>query len=174
MLPHGGEDPAVVPPSNNARPRKKRKKHDIISSKPSSPFPIRPVLLQKEENMVLPASDLPQGFPPELAFRALAAYATIRTLSLELRVSPFTPNVFLRALYLPYPNRLLGRIHTAILRILLCNLQMGYHWNDSKPAVDVVKKRKLSIVFVGDCAVETICGIWILIRGQYSTMITVT
>ncbi|KAL7574973.1 hypothetical protein ACA910_010792 [Epithemia clementina (nom. ined.)] len=82
---------------------------------------------------MFPASELPAGFPPELAFRALAAYSTLRTLSIHLRLSPFTPNVFLRALYLPFPSRLLGQIHVALLRILLPSLHMGYHWPVTKP-----------------------------------------
>lgn len=76
----------------------------------------------------LVASALPDGFPPELAYRALAAYALLRTLSRQLRLSPFTPNVFLRALALPYPNRLLGQIHVCLLRILFPNLDLGYSY----------------------------------------------
>jgi hypothetical protein len=94
----------------------------------------------------LPASDIPDGFPEELIFRALAAYATIRTLSVQLRISPFTPISFLRALYLPYPNPLMGNIHVHILRILFHNLQMGYNWKDTTstpPPLDIVKKRKI-------------------------------
>mmetsp|Transcript_2120 Transcript_2120/g.5924 ORF Transcript_2120/g.5924 Transcript_2120/m.5924 type:complete len:2030 (+) Transcript_2120:270-6359(+) len=112
----------------------------------------------EELQKMFPASALPAGFPPELAFRALAAYSTIRTLSITLRLSPFTPNVFLRALYLPTPNRLLGHIHVAVLRILLPALHMGYHWpkqhasssqqssktaTTEKPPLHVTKKRKV-------------------------------
>jgi hypothetical protein len=104
----------------------------------------------------LPASELPAGFPAELAYRALAAYATIRTLSLKLRLSPFTPNVFLRALHLPLPTRLLGQIHVALLRLLLPNLGQHYHWGSATgnsssstnplkrfPWLPTPKKRKL-------------------------------
>ena len=95
----------------------------------------------------LPASAIPEGFPEELVFRTLAAYATIRTLSVQLRLSPFTPTAFLRAIYLPYPNRLLGSVHVHILRILLHNLQMGYNWKETSttlpPPLDIVKKRKI-------------------------------
>jgi len=93
----------------------------------------------------LPASDLPEGFPPELAFRALAAYSLIRTLSRELRLSPFSPNVFLRALYLPYPNTLLGQIHCCFLRFLLSNLNMGYHYKNRGNGIPetILKKRRL-------------------------------
>ena len=86
-----------------------------------------------ELQKMFPTSELPGGFPPELAFRALAAFGTIRTLSLWLRLSPFTPNVFLRALLLPFPNRLLGQIHVAVLRALLPSLHMGYHWPSNHP-----------------------------------------
>ena len=99
-----------------------------------------------DAKQALPASEIPEGFPEELVFRALAAYATLRTLSVPLRLSPFTPIAFLRAIYLPYPNRLLGSVHVHILRILLHNLQMGYHWKDSAtvaPPLDVVKKRRI-------------------------------
>jgi len=80
---------------------------------------------------VLPAGTLPDGFPPELSFRALAAWSLLRTLSIPLRLSPFTPNVFLRALLLPYPSRLMGIIHVELLRVLLTSLQAGYHWDES-------------------------------------------
>ena len=108
-----------------------------------------PELAPEQLRKMFPASELPAGFPPELAFRALAAYSTIRTLSVHLRLSPFTPNVFLRALLFPFPNRLFGNIHVAILRILLPSLHMGYHWpvlkpgqKQSSPPLQISKKRK--------------------------------
>jgi PHD-finger len=91
----------------------------------------------------LAASTLPEGFPPELAFRALAAYSLLRTLSLELRLSPFTPNVFLRALNLPYPSRLLGQVHVALLKVLLPSLNMGYTYRQRGGYAGVVKRRKV-------------------------------
>jgi len=87
----------------------------------------------------LVASEVPAGFPPALAFRALAAYAFLRTLSRELRLSPFTPNAFLRALNLQYPSRLLGQAHVALLRILLPN--MGYSYRQR--GMSLFKKRKV-------------------------------
>ena len=93
--------------------------------------------LQGADHMI--ASELPEGFPEELAFRALAAYALLRTLSRELRLSPFTPNVFLRALNLPYPSRLLGQVHVALLRHLLPTL--GYTYRSRGMAL--TKKRKI-------------------------------
>ena len=91
----------------------------------------------------LAASSLPEGFPPELAFRALAAYSLLRTLSLELRLSPFTPNVFLRALNLPYPSRLLGQVHVALLKVLLPSLNMGYTYRQRGGYACVIKRRKV-------------------------------
>ena len=78
------------------------------------------------KNESISPSDLPGDFPKELAFRALAAYSLLRTLSVKLRLSPFTPNVFLRAMYLPYPNKLLGQVHVNLLRILLAELGYSY------------------------------------------------
>jgi hypothetical protein len=97
----------------------------------------------------LPASELPEGFPEDLAFRALAAYATLRTLSVQLRLSPFTPIAFLRAIYFPCPNRLLGSVHVHILRVLLHNLDMGYNWKDAttvQPPLNVTKKRSIDSI----------------------------
>ena len=82
-------------------------------------------------------------FSPVLAFRALAAYSLLRTLSLELRLSPFTPNVFLRALNLPYPSRLLGQVHVALLRVLLPSLNMGYTHRLRGGYAGVIKRRKV-------------------------------
>ena len=52
------------------------------------------------------ASILPSALPPPLAFRALGAYSLLRTLSKSLRLSPFAPHAFLRALSIPYQNKL--------------------------------------------------------------------
>jgi hypothetical protein len=131
MFPHGDDPKAIQPP------RPKRRPWRTVAPPPT-------VALPRDD---LPASDLPQGFPPELAFRALAAYSLLRTLSIQLRLSPFTPNVFLRALQLPVPNRLLGRIHVALLRLLFKQLQMGYHFGGGNAKTDrnygAVKKRKV-------------------------------
>lgn len=102
------------------------------ASAPVAPTTVNPALNQALEQR-FPESDIPAGFPPELVFRALAAYATIRTLSLKLRLSPFTPVVFLRALNLPVPTRLLGHVHVALLRILLPHLGQHYHWGAAVP-----------------------------------------
>ena len=98
------------------------------------------------------ASKLPEGFPPELAFRALAAYSLIRTLSVELRLSPFSPNAFLRALILPCPNRLLGQVHVALLRVLLPAQKMGYSYSERGRGIGVSKRRRVD-------------GVWWDLRG---------
>ena len=76
----------------------------------------------------LTASVVPSAFPRELTFRALAIYSTIRTLSSTLRLSPFTPNAFLRALSLPIHSKLLGETHASIIRLLFAYYNLGvYH-----------------------------------------------
>jgi hypothetical protein len=89
---------------------------------------------------------LPGDFPPELSFRALAAYSLLRTLSIQLRLSPFTPNAFLRALYLPTPNPIIGQVHVALLRILLVkklSKGMGYSYKPQGGGVGVHKRRQV-------------------------------
>jgi hypothetical protein len=137
LLPHGDDPKAVRSP-------RKRRRIQLRSSRASLPLAASAGV--NTNHTAFPASQLPEGFPPELAFRALASYSLIRTLSIRLRLSPFTPNVFLRALYLPFPNRLMGQIHVALLRFLLSQLHMGYHWGGNKastPAHCVAKKRKV-------------------------------
>lgn len=75
------------------------------------------------------ASVIPDAFPEELSFRALAVYSTVRTLSIQLRVSPFTPNAFLRALSLPIYSKLLGEVHASILRLLFACYDLGVYHN---------------------------------------------
>jgi PHD-finger/DDT domain len=161
MYPHG-DDPRAVPPRRQRRRKVKRKRNPVTAdSDKDLTTKVTAATSNKESEIIvelkksaeefkgsekaLPASDLPEGFPQDLAFRAMAVYATLRTLSIQLRLSPFTPNAFLRALYLPYPNRLLGSVHVHILRILLSNLKMGYHWRDpsTTPTFEVFKKRKI-------------------------------
>lgn len=128
-----------TPKSKPTRRPFKRRKLD-----PPQPPTEQAIRILKERARVLlinpsqlSPGDLPGDFPPELAFRALAAYALLRTLSVPLRLSPFTPNVFLRALYLPYPNKLMGQVHVALLRILLS--QLGYTY---KPRGRNMHKRR--------------------------------
>jgi hypothetical protein len=137
LLPHGDDPKAMRAP-------RKRRRIQLRSSRAS--LPLAASAGANANHTAFPASQLPEGFPPDLAFRALASYSLIRTLSIRLRLSPFTPNVFLRALYLPFPNRLMGQIHVALLRFLLSQLHMGYHWGGNKastPAHCVFKKRKV-------------------------------
>lgn len=130
MLPHG-DDPHAVRPHK----RRRRVKKQTLQIPKSN---------EKEFTDPLVASTLPSGFPEELAFRALAAYSLLRTLSTQLALSPFTPISFLRALYLPIPSNLIGRVHVALLRKLLLNLKMGYHFGEkNQPFLDVSKKRKV-------------------------------
>ncbi len=84
-------------------------------------------------------SQLPSAFPRDLAFQALAAYGTLRSLSVKLRLSPFSPNAFLRALSLPCECKLLGDIHAAILRILFSYHELGSYY----PRGDGLSKLKL-------------------------------
>jgi hypothetical protein len=80
MLPHG-DDPKAVRPAK----RRKRVKEQVVDI---------PVPDPQNQSPIFPASQLPAGFPPEHAFRALAAYSLVRTLSVQLRLSPFTPQAF--------------------------------------------------------------------------------
>ena len=132
----------MLRPGDEEALRKHKRKRRKTDSKQSHWIPPKPKDITLPN---FPASQLPEGFPPELAFRALAAYAFLRTVSCELRLSPFTPNVFLRALYLPYPSKLLGQIHCSILRVLLASFNMGYSVKpkgNSTPGV-VLKKRRV-------------------------------
>eukprot|EP00977_Amphora_coffeiformis_P014601 scaffold4097_cov166-Amphora_coffeaeformis.AAC.58 len=157
ILPHG-EDLEVILERRRAKKRRKLSKKNSQTAKTSSTpttasssaismgasampdsTTINPSPEQSLEQR-FPASDLPAGFPPELAFRALAAYSTIRTLSLKLRLSPFTPVVFLRALNLPVPTRLLGHVHVALLRLLLPHLGQHYHWGAAMPHSNQLKR----------------------------------
>eukprot|EP00934_Nitzschia_sp_Nitz4_P000071 Nitzschia sp. Nitz4//scaffold42_size132992//7696//13638//NITZ4_003379-RA/size132992-augustus-gene-0.109-mRNA-1//-1//CDS//3329551658//71//frame0 len=117
---------------NQSKRRHHSRKRPPSSLQPPTSQVLQALKLRSSELSENPASmwagDLPGDFPPELAFQAMATYALLRTLSRELRLSPFTPNAFLRALYLPYPNKIMGSIHVAILRILFPHLQLGYSY----------------------------------------------
>lgn len=146
---------------HNVSPKRKRLRRDDKKDKkpPPQQLMVSHLLRRTPKSLhelqgpeVLIASELPQGFPPELAYRALAAYSLIRTLSIQLRLSPFTPNVFLRALMLPYPDRLMGKIHVALLRVLLPQLKMGYSYRDNGGGLCVAKRRRVD-------------GVWWDLRG---------
>ena len=138
--PEGG--PPMIPHENIAyRPPKRRKVSANGTRMPANIL----IATAKRQKAAMPENPscctLPGDFPPEFAYRALSSYALLRTLSVQLRLSPFTPNVFLRSLYLPYPNRLSGQIHVSLLRVLLPHLQMGYSYKPCGNAIDVAKKR---------------------------------
>jgi hypothetical protein len=135
--------PMIALEVSNRKPHR-RKRRKVVTNAVSADQLMTTMKLQKaREKDNLSACDFPGDFPPELRYRALAVYSLLRTLSVHLRLSPFTPNVFLRALYLPYPNRLSGQIHVAILRVLLPQLDMGFSYKSRGGAVGVTKKRPL-------------------------------
>lgn len=110
-----------VDPKLNAPLQQKRAK--FLSSNHT---PI-PNLLEGPSHLL--ASVTPGAFPKDLTFRALSVYSTIRTLSIILRISPFTPNAFLRALSLPIHSTLLGEIHASILKLLFAYYELGVYHN---------------------------------------------
>lgn len=125
--------------SHRRRPCKRRK-----GSTPSKMTAEQLLVFARKHNKSTPSpSKLPGDFPQEYAYRALAAYSLLRTLSVQLRLSPFTPNVFLRALYLPYPNKLLGDVHVGLLRILLPNLNLGYSYKAKGALISYNKRRAI-------------------------------
>lgn len=69
--------------------------------------------------------EIPSEFSPSHSFRAAAAYSLLRTLSKELRLSPFTLQSFLSALMLPVPSRLLGEVHVRVMRVLFAHAGLG-------------------------------------------------
>ena len=103
--------------------------------------------------------------PPLHTYRAMSTYTTLRTLSTHIRLSPFPPQSFLRALQLPMQSKLLGEIHVRILRVLYANEGLGCYskLGDGKKKLgeDVVdlmsglihrrrKKKKRRVVVVDD------------------------
>lgn len=135
--------PPLLEATNDARIRKRRKLSHTKQTMSSEQLIAFAQTRNRMETKAISTCALPGDFPPELSFRALAAYSLLRTLSLQLRLSPFTPNVFLRALYLPYPNKLMGQVHVSLLRILLLNLNMGYSFKGKGTIIQVHKKRQI-------------------------------
>ena len=109
--------PPLLVATNDARIRKRRKLSHTNQTMSSEQLIAFAQTRNRMETKAISTCALPGDFPPELSFRALAAYSLLRTLSLQLRLSPFTPNVFLRALYLPYPNKLMGQVHVSLLQL---------------------------------------------------------
>ncbi|KAL3822776.1 hypothetical protein ACHAXA_009650 [Cyclostephanos tholiformis] len=64
---------------------------------------------------------IPSNFSPRHSYRAAAAYSLLRTLSKELRLSPFTLQAFTNALVLPIPSKLLAEVHVRVLRVLFAS-----------------------------------------------------
>ncbi|KAL7471524.1 hypothetical protein ACHAXS_011820 [Conticribra weissflogii] len=87
---------------------------------------------------------IPTDFSPSHSYRAAAAYSLLRTLSTELRLSPFSMQSFLNALTLPIPCRLLGEIHVRIIRVLCANNGMGtYSKHGAGQVLTIRRKTKL-------------------------------
>jgi len=86
---------------------------------------------------------LPSDFSPSHSYRAAAAYSLLRTLSTELRLSPFSMQSFLNALTLPIPCRLLGEIHVRILRVLYANIGMGTYSKHGAGQVLTIRRQTI-------------------------------
>jgi len=110
---------------NFAETRKERHDASVMMSSTGRLAPLMDTNDSHESPSTLVASTVPSNFPPELVFRALAAYSTLRTLSIPLRISPFTPFVFMRALSLPFHSDLVGIVHSSILRVLFAHHGLG-------------------------------------------------
>ena len=89
---------------------------------------------------------IPSKFSPGHCYRAAAAYSLLRTLSIELRLSPFTFQAFTTALVLPLPSKLLGEVHVRVLRVLFTSAGAGQyyyeHLGDDGGVLDVIQRRK--------------------------------
>eukprot|EP00804_Cyclotella_cryptica_P023616 CCRYP_011960-RB/>CCRYP_011960-RB protein AED:0.00 eAED:0.00 QI:653/1/1/1/1/0.66/3/1621/2004 len=104
---------------------------------------------------VLPKSiAIPIDFSHRHSFRAAAAYSLLRTLSKELRLSPFTLQSFLSALMLPIPSRLLGEIHVRVLRVLFADIGMGCYSKHGRGDVPTFLRTKRSNASENGLAIE--------------------
>jgi len=108
-----------------AETRKERHDASVMMSSTGRLAPSLDTNDSHESPSTLVASTVPSKFPPELVFRALAAYSTLRTLSIPLRISPFTPFAFMRALSLPFHSELIGIVHSNIIRVLFAHHGLG-------------------------------------------------
>ena len=117
---------------------KKRMKNKTLSS---SPHPSATTTTP-----ILKSITIPSTFPPKHTYRATAAYSLLRTLSKELRLSPFTLQSFTSALLLPLPSKLLGEVHMRVLRVLFASAGVGQYYyeqlGDNGGIVDVIQRRK--------------------------------
>jgi len=80
-------------------------------------------------------------FPRQHAYRALALYSTLRTLSIPLRLSPMHPYAFLQQLQLPVVG-ILGNLHVTLLRILLRARLHYTHRKTALASLQRTRKRK--------------------------------
>jgi hypothetical protein len=143
LYPNGGPPLLYKGDEGGLPPPRKRRKPGSQMMPPETWETLTSLQRQIHSVSSLDFGKLPGDFDPDLSYRALAAYSLLRTLSVQLRLSPFSPNVFLRALYLPYPNQLLGDIHVALLRILLPSLGQGYTFRSSSTAKPISKRRTI-------------------------------
>jgi hypothetical protein len=103
------------------------------ATKPTKTFTPKAVVSKRIE--------IPSEFPPLHSYRATAAYSLLRTLSKELRLSPFTMQSFLSALMLPIPSKLLGEIHVRVMRVLFANIGMGSYAKHGRGVGPIYLKR---------------------------------
>jgi len=117
---------------------KKRMKNKTLSS---SPHPSATTTTP-----IIKSITIPSTFPSKHTYRATAAYSLLRTLSIELRLSPFTLQSFTSALLLPLPSKLLGEVHMRVLRVLFASAGVGQYYyeqlGDNGGIVDVIQRRK--------------------------------
>ena len=97
---------------------------------------------------------LPANFEPSQMYRATAAYSLLRTLSIELRLSPFTLQAFLHGLMLPVPCNLMGEIHARVLKVLFANINYGSYSKFGEEPTAFVRKETL-LVDGAEYSVET-------------------
>ena len=88
---------------------------------------------------------LPANFEPSQMYRATAAYSLLRTLSIELRLSPFTLQAFLHGLMLPVPCHLMGEIHARVLKVLFANINYGSYSKFGEEPTAFVRKESLLV-----------------------------
>ena len=87
---------------------------------PPDPPQAHPCMWPQEQLQPAPmaGTPLPPGYPAQLAPRAIGLYAEIRTMSCQLRVSPFPAYVFLQSLAMQCRTNLLDETFTMLLRFL--------------------------------------------------------
>lgn len=104
--------------------------------------------------------EIPAEFLPSHSYRATAAYSLLRTLSKELRLSPFTLQAFLQGLMLPVPSRLMGEVHVRVMRLLCANIGMGSYSRFGEGTLSARTKRGDNLYFLDS-------GTWPLFYEEY-------